>query len=287
LRFWQALSFTETDQLLDLARICEQVGFHGVFVSDHVFVPEKLESKYPYSPDGSPPFQPETDWPDSFAAISAMAAVTKTLRFTTGVYIATLRHPLLVAKAVATASVLSGGRVALGTGVGWIREEYEQLGQAFHDRGERLDELCEVLREVWAGGMVEHHGKHYDFDRLQQSPVPPSRIPIWIGGASPPAMRRAARHDGWIGAGNDPAEVPGIVAGLRRMRGEQGATGDFEIIVALNAAPDLDLFRRMQDAGATGLVSYPLLYTLGPGTRFDQKRAALETYAEAFIARLR
>jgi probable F420-dependent oxidoreductase len=283
LKFWQALSFTETDQLLELARICEQVGFHGVFVSDHVFVPEKLDSKYPYSPDGSPPFQPETDWPDSFAAISAMAAVTKTLHFTTGVYIATLRHPLLVAKAVASASVLSGGRVALGTGVGWIREEYEQLGEAFHDRGERLDEMCEVLRKVWSGGMVEHHGKHYDFPRLQQSPAPRTRIPIWIGGASPPALRRAARHDGWIGAGNDPAEVPGIVAGLRRMRREQGAAGDFEIIAALNAAPDVDLFRRMQDAGATGLVSYPLLYTLGPSTTLDQKRAALERWAEAFI----
>ena len=283
MKFWQALSFTETDQLLDLARICEQVGFHGVFVSDHVFVPEKLESKYPYSPDGSPPFQPETDWPDSFAAISAMAAVTKTLHFTTGVYIATLRHPLLVAKAVASASVLSGGRVALGTGVGWIREEYEQLGEGFHDRGERLDEMCEVLREVWSGGMVEHHGKHYDFDRLQQSPAPPARIPIWIGGASPPAMRRAARHDGWIGAGDDPADVPGIVERLRRLRREQGASGEFEIIAALNAAPDVDLFRRMQDAGATGLVSYPLLYTLGPGTTIEQKRAALEAWAEAFI----
>jgi probable F420-dependent oxidoreductase len=287
MRFWQALSFTETDQLLELARICEEVGFHGVFVSDHLFVPEKLTSKYPYSPDGSPPFQPETDWPESFAAISAMAAVTKTLHFTTGVYIAPLRHPLLVAKAVATASVLSGGRVALGTGVGWIREEYEGLGQSFHDRGERLDEMCEVLRKVWAGGMVEHHGKHYSFDRLQQSPVPRSHIPIWIGGASPPALRRAARHDGWIGAGNDPAEVPGIVAGLQRLRREAGASGEFEIIAALNAAPDVDVFRRMQDAGATGLVSYPLLYTLGAGATLEQKRAALEAWGEAYIARFR
>ena len=95
MKFWQSLSFTETSQLVPLARICEEVGFHGAFVSDHVFHPEKLESKYPYSPDGAPPFAPETEWPESFAAISAMATATRRLHFATAVYIATLRHPLL------------------------------------------------------------------------------------------------------------------------------------------------------------------------------------------------
>ena len=95
---------------------------------------------------------------------------------------------------------------------------------------------------------------------------------------------RAARHDGWIGAGNDPAEVPGIVAGLQSLRREAGASGEFEIIAALNAAPDLGVFRRMEDAGVTGLVSYPLLYTIGPGATLDQKRKALEAWGETFIA---
>jgi probable F420-dependent oxidoreductase len=214
-----------------------------------------------------------------------MAAVTKTLRFNTAVYIATLRHPLIVAKSVATASVLSGGRVALGAGVGWIREEYDQLGQDFSTRGKRLDEMIEVLRKVWAGGMVEHHGAHYDFDRLEMSPAPAAPVPIYIGGASEPALRRAARNDGWLGTGNAPEEVPGLVEKLRTYRAEQGASGAFDVVVAVTVPPSPDLVHRLEDAGATGLISYPLLYTLGPGTTVDQKRAALEQYGDGIIAK--
>jgi probable F420-dependent oxidoreductase len=284
MRFWQALSFSETTQLVELAKTCEEVGFHGVFVSDHLYHPEKIESKYPYSEDGAPPFGPETEWPEPWAAISAMAAVTTTLRFNTSVYIAPLRHPLAVAKSVATASVLSGGRVALGAGLGWIREEYEQLGQDFKSRGKRLDEMIEVLRKVWTGDVVEHHGSYYDFDRLSMSPPPPAKIPIYIGGASAPALRRAARNDGWLGSGNDPSEVPALVEQFRELRKEAGTEGEpFDIVVALVTPPDVDTFKRLEDAGVTGIISYPLLYTLGPGSTLEQNRGALEQYAEAFI----
>jgi probable F420-dependent oxidoreductase len=286
MRFWQSLSFTETNQLVELAKLCEQLGFHGAFVSDHLFFPEKLASRYPYSEDGAPPFGPDTEWPDSWCAISAMAAVTTRLRFTTAVYIAPLRHPLVVAKAVATAAVLSGGRVGLGAGVGWIREEYDQLGEEFGSRGRRLDEMIEVLRKLWQGGMVEHHGNHYDFDRLQVSPAPPGPVPIYVGGASAAAQRRAARNDGWLGSGDDPAELPGIVERLHGYRRDTGlASAPFEVVVALTSPPDVDVFRRLEDAGVTGVVSYPLLYTLGPGTSLDEKRAALQQYAENFMAR--
>jgi probable F420-dependent oxidoreductase len=286
LKFWQSLSFTETHQLVELARICEEVGFHGAFVSDHVFHAEKLTSRYPYSEDGSPPFGPETEWPESWAAISAMAAVTERLRFTTAVYIAPLRHPLLVAKAVSTAAVLSHGRVALGAGVGWVREEYDQLGEDFGTRGRRLDEMIEVLRAVWRGGMVEHHGEFYDFDRLQLSPAPPGEVPIYVGGSSAPARHRAARNDGWLGSGDAPEALPGIVARLRGQRREAGLPLEaFEVIAPVTAAHTPDLVRRLEDAGVTGLVSYPLLYTIGPGTTLEQKRAALERYGSEVIAR--
>ena len=284
MRFWQALSFSETVQLVGLAKVCEEVGFHGVFVSDHLYHPEKIESKYPYSEDGVPPFGPETEWPEPWAAISAMAAVTTTLRFNTSVYIAPLRDPLVLAKSVATASVLSGGRVALGAGLGWIREEYEQLGQDFRTRGNRLDEMIEVMHALWTGDIVEHHGTYYDFDRLSMSPAPPGKIPVYIGGASRPALRRAARNDGWLGSGNDPAEVPALVEQFRALRKDAGVEGEpFDIVIALTTPPDVDTFKRMEDAGVTGIVSYPLLYTLGPGSTLEQKRGALEQYAEAFI----
>ncbi len=286
MKFWQALSFTETDQLVEIARICEEVGFHGALVSDHVFFPEKIESRYPYSEDGGPPFEAETEWPDPWCAISAMAQATSRLRFNTAIYLAPLRHPLEVAKAVATASILSGGRTALGVGVGWIKEEYDQLGRSFRDRGKRLDEMIEVLHKVWAGGMVEHHGRFYDFGRLRMNPTPAGPVPIYVGGASEAALRRAARNDGWIGTGDDPAQVPSILEKLKVLRKEAGRENDaFDTIVALTVPPDRDLFHRLEDQGVTSVISYPFAFAVGPRSSLDQKRGVLEHYGNEIIAR--
>jgi len=286
-KFYQSLAFTETDQLAALAPIVEEVGFHGAFVSDHLFHPQRFASKYPYSEDGVPPFAADTEFPEPWSAISAMAAVTSKLVFSTAVYIATLRHPLEVAKAVSTASVISGGRVSLGVGLGWLREEYEQLGRDFGTRGRRLDEMIEVLRTVWAGGMVEHHGEFYDFAPLQMSPSPTGVVPIYAGGASDAALRRAARRcDGWLGSGNTPEELAVILARLASLRKEAGREGKpFEAVVAVTVAPEPDLLRRLEDQGATAVVSYPLVYTLGPGTSVAQKRRALERFGDQVIAR--
>jgi alkanesulfonate monooxygenase SsuD/methylene tetrahydromethanopterin reductase-like flavin-dependent oxidoreductase (luciferase family) len=167
MRFWQAVSFLEAEQLLDVARGAEEVGFDGAFVSDHVFFPGELVSRYPYNPDGVPYFDKDTPWLETFASIGAMAAVTKRLRFVTGVYILPLRHPLEVAKATATVALLSGNRLALGVGTGWMREEFDVLGREFAGRGRRMDEQIAVMRTVWRGGMVEHAGRHYRFPHLQ------------------------------------------------------------------------------------------------------------------------
>jgi probable F420-dependent oxidoreductase len=286
MRFWQSLAFTETDQLVDLAYICEGVGFHGVFLADHLYYPENLGLHYPYSEDGAPPFDADTEWPEAWAAISAMAVATTKLHFTTATYVAPLRHPLVVAKSVATASVLSRGRVALGAGVGWAKEEYDQLGQNFRTRGARLDEMIEILRKVWAGGMVEHHGKYYDFDLLQMVPKPPAPIPIIIGGKSEAALRRAARNDGWFGSGDNLDDVLEIIERLHGYRREYGRQNQaFDIIVPLMDAPDVDLFRRLQDAGVTGAVGFPLSQALGPHSGLDPKRRLLEQYGNDIIAK--
>jgi probable F420-dependent oxidoreductase len=284
-KFWQALSFTEIDQLVDVARICEEVGFHGVFVSDHVVYPEKFAPLYPYAEDGRPMFDAATPWPDPWVAIAAMATATERLHFTTGVYIAPLRHPLEVAKSVGIASILSQGRTALGAAVGWMREEFEILGEDYRTRGRRLDEAIEIWRKAWTGEMFEHQGDLYDIPRVTMSPAPLTRIPIYIGGASGPALRRAARNDGWIGTGNAPEEVPGILERLDAERRDQGrADADFEIILALTTPPDFDSWRRFEDRGVTSMISYPLAFTIGPGASLEAKRAALEQYAEVVIA---
>jgi len=288
MKFWQSVAFSDPDELLDVARLAEQVGFHGVFVAEHVFVPEQLDSKYPYSPDGVPVFSAETPWLDPWVQIGAMAAVTKTLRFVTGVYILPLRHPLEVAKSVASAAALSHDRVGLGVGAGWMREEFEVLGREFRGRGKRLDEMIEVLRKVWAGGMVEHHGAHYDFPRLQMSPAPKAPVPILIGGMSEAAFRRAARlGDGWIGSGHTPDQVPTVMAHLNALRREAGRDQvPFDTILVLTAPADVDQLRRFEDVGVTSLVSWPLLFTLGPQATMDEKRRYLETYGNDVIRKM-
>jgi probable F420-dependent oxidoreductase len=289
MKFWQSVTFSDPEELLEIATISEQAGFTGVFVSEHVFFPEKLASKYPYSPDGTPVFTAETPWLDPWVQIGAMAAVTTTLRFVTGVYILPLRHPLEVAKAVASAAVMSHDRVGLGVGAGWLREEFDVLGREFKGRGKRLDEMITVLRKVWTGGMVEHHGEHYDFPRLQMSPAPKVLPPILIGGQSEAAFTRAARlGDGWVGSGHTPEQVPGVMQRLRDLRREAGREHDpFDAILVLSAPPDVDQLRRFEDAGVTSLVSWPLLYTVGPTASMTEKRRYLETYGNDVIAKLR
>jgi len=288
MKFWQAVSFTEPEQLVEIAKLAEQAGFEGILVSDHLFHPEKIASKYPYTPDGVPGFHAGTPWPEPFAAAAAMAAVTTRLRFATMVYILPLRHPVEVAKACATLDVLSAGRFVLGAGAGWMKEEFDQLGVDFHTRGARFDESIEALRKLWKPGMVEHHGRFFDIPRMQMSPAPKRSVPIYIGGASPAAFRRTAQlADGWLGTGTDPEQAGRDLAELARLRAEAGrAREPFEAIVPLTTAPDADVLRRLEDQGAHGTVSYPFLYTLGPTSTLEQKRRYLEGYAENVIRKL-
>jgi probable F420-dependent oxidoreductase len=287
-KFWQYLAFAETEQLPAIARIAEEVGFHGVLLGDHLVHPERLASAYPYSPDGRPGFDAQAGWPDPWVAIAAMAAVTRRLRFATSVTILPLRSPFQVAKSVATAAVISGNRVALGAGVGWMREEFELEGVDFASRGRRADEMIEVLRKLWRGGWVEHHGEHFDFDRLAMAPAPGAPIPIYVGGHSRPALRRAARlGDGWIGTGVAPDDIPELLATLRRLRAEAGRERQpFETLLSLMAAPDRDVYRRAEADGLGGIVHWPFRYLLGPTSTVEQKRAALEQFAEAILVPL-
>lgn len=289
MKFWQSVTFSQPDELLPVATIAEEVGFTGVFVSEHVFYPQHLTSKYPYSADGTPVFTAETPWLDPWVQIAAMAAVTRRLRFVTGVYILPLRHPLEVAKSVASIALLSGDRVGLGVGAGWMREEFDVLGREFKGRGKRLDEQIEVIRKVWRGGMVEHHGTHYDFPPLQMSPAPAVLPPILIGGQSEAAFKRAARlGDGWVGSGHAPDQVLGVMQRLGELRRAAGREREpFDAVLVLSAPADADQLRRFEDAGVTSLVSWPLLFTVGPQASLDDKRRYLEAYANDVIAKVR
>jgi len=171
-----------------------------------------------------------------------------------------------------------------------MKEEFDQLGQDFHTRGSRFDEMVEVMRKLWRGEMVEHHGRHYDFERLLMRPAPGEPIPIYVGGQSEPALRRAARlGDGWIGAGAyPPEEIPGFAARLRELRKHEGREHlPFDLIVPIGATPDADLYRRLEDEGVTSTTSTPLAQSAGLGSSLDQKRRVLEQYAENVIRKMK
>lgn len=290
MKFWQSLFLTEPDQLLEVAKICEEVGFDGVMVSDHLLHFEQMESRYPYSPDGSPPsFSGETAWPECWSTIAALAAATERIRFITNVYVLPLRNPIEVAKATSSAASFCEGRLFLGAGAGWMKEEFDLLGVDFHSRGRRFDECIEVLRKLWTGEMVEHRGEFFDFPRVKLCPVPSEPIPIYIGGVSPAALRRAARlGDGWLGPGQTPEEALETVRRLDRLRSEAGrAEQPLDAIVPLTGPPDPDALMRLRDAGVGGAVSYPFAFAIGPGSTLEQKRAHLEGYAEGVISKLR
>ncbi len=289
MEFWPSVTFTETEQLPELARIAEETGFTGISLSDHLATPQTITSPYPYTAEGNIWWDPEAHWPDVWQAISVMAAVTERVKFVTNVYILPLRDLLTAAKAVSTAAYFSNNRVILGVGVGWMEEEFRITGQDFHTRGRRTDEMLAVMKKLFAGGMVEHHGEFFDFPPMQISPAPTEPVPIHIGGHSDVALRRAARADGWLGAGPyAPDEVPPILDRLQQARKESGTdNAPYEIKLGLSTPPNMTDYLRMQDLGVTGIAVAPWGLTGGTGPTIEAKRESMERFAEKFIVPLR
>ncbi len=288
MKFNIATAFTDIEHLCSIAETAEECGYDGVAVSDHVVHPENIRSPYPYTPDGQPRWQPSAPWADPIVAIAAMAASTERIRFVTSVFVLPMRNPFLVAKAVGTAQILSQGRVILGIGMGWMKDEFELLGQNFHDRGRRADEMVEVLRTLWSEGMVEYHGEFYDFERLAMTPAPRTRVPIFVGGFSAPALRRVARlADGWISDSHSEKEITEIVGRIATLRREAGREGlPFEVFGACTDIGDLDGYRRLEDAGITHMTAMPWLKAGSPDPPLEEKRDALRRFADEFVSKL-
>lgn len=285
MKFWQMVTWAETDHYREIARSAEALGFHGIMNADHAFFPRQMESPYPYSEDGLPPMPSDSEYPDPWVSLAQMAAVTERLMFSTAVYILPLRHPIEVAKATASLALMSDNRFALGAGVGWMKEEFDAYGIDFRTRGRRYDECLDSIRQLWGGDWTEYRGDYICFDALRILPVPRQPIPIYLGGSSEVALRRTARMaDGWIGNGNSPEEVPPLLARLRELRSAFGRDPEpFETIVGLTTEPDLDVFRRLRDQGMTAGVSLPFTFSLGRSSSLAQKRDCMEQFAERFI----
>ena len=280
MRFAISLAFQPVDQLVAIAREADACGYDALAVPDHVVDLATLETPYPYTPDGQRRWDHATEWPDPWVLVGALAQVTERIRFFTSVYVPALRSPYLVAKAVGTAAVLSGDRVALGVGVGWCREEFALMGQDFGTRGRRTDEALELLRLLWQPGWTEFDGVHHPTPRLTMEPTPTARVPIYVGGLSEVALARAARHDGWIGDLYTTEEAGRHARRLAELREEAGATGEFRVITALTDAFLPEQFVAAEEAGVTDVWTMPWAYYHGLEASLEQKLDGIRRFAE-------
>ncbi|HEY0183203.1 MAG TPA: TIGR03619 family F420-dependent LLM class oxidoreductase [Rhodopila sp.] len=240
----------EPESLTRIVTEGEALGFDYVTISDHIMVPRNLESKYPYTGTGEFPAGTQAAWLEQLATTAYIAALTRKLRFVLSVMVVPHRPAVLTAKLLSTIDFLSKGRLTLGIGVGWCREEFEAIGAApFDDRGLVTDEWMDVCKELWTAEFPKFSGQYVKFDDVVFTPKPvQAPIPIWVGGESGPALRRTVKYaQGWYPVGTNP-QFPmntesRFKTGLARLRtaAEKSGRDPTEITVALRvlAGPEV------------------------------------------------
>lgn len=205
------------ENITTVARWAEELGYHSLWVTDHVALPEKVDAYYPYRSHGRWDYPPETSWLDPLLALLWAAAAAPSLKIGTSVLVIPLRHPILLAKQISTLDFLTGGRVILGVGVGWMEEEAVLMGTDFAGRGRRAVEMVRLMREFWSGETVRFQGDLWRVEGCKMYPKPPQpRIPVLWGGHSDATLKRVARvGDGW-----HPTQITleQLDAGLTRLR---------------------------------------------------------------------
>ncbi|MEV5537823.1 TIGR03619 family F420-dependent LLM class oxidoreductase [Saccharopolyspora shandongensis] len=289
MKFTLSVAMSPLDQLTELARTAEECGFDSVALPDSLFYSEQVSAAYPYTPDGSRMWTAETPWADPLIAAAAMGAATSRLRFYTSVLKLGPRNPVLLARQLASVAVLTGDRFGLGIGLGWAPEEFEWCGAPYAKRGARVDEAIEVLRLILGGGMVEYHGEFFDFDRLQMSPAPARPVPIYVGGHTDAALRRAARvGDGWTSAMMGIDDLRSTIGRLAELRAECGRAGEpFEIQAVCVDRFGVDGYREQAEIGVTDAIVVPWLFD---GHGFDAdlsvKQASIAKFADEVIGNM-
>ena len=221
------------DSLTELAVGGEAMGFDYLTFSDHIVIPTDISARYPYSETGEFPQGARAGRHEQLTEVTFVAAKTSRIRLVTSVMVVPHRPAALTAKILATIDVLSNGRLTVGIGAGWLKEEFEAIGAPpFAERGAVTDEYVEAFRELWTGKDPRFAGRHVKFAGIVFEPKPPQHPhpPIWVGGESPPALRRTARlGDAWYPIGTNPAHpldsLPRYQAGIARLRKLTTETG--------------------------------------------------------------
>ena len=273
--------------MVPLAIAADTAGYEAIASSDHAVYPETLDTPYPYTEDGMRRYDENSEFPDPWVLAAALSSVTQRLRFTTNVYVLPMRNPFIAAKQIATAAALSNNRVTLTVGVGWSKLEFELLGQSFARRGARADEMLEVMKKAWTGEWITHQGEFYEFERLKLTPpIPTSRIPVWVGGISNFALRRAARNDGWLSDLQPTAEILACIKEVRRYREELGRSSDFDVLASASDAAGVDGYRRLEDGGVNHVLTMPWVFYHGMTEDLDKKIDGIKRFSEDVIEKM-
>lgn len=289
MKFTLGIALSPLEELVELARTAEECGFASIALPDSLFFSEKVSAKYPYTSDGSRFWTEETPWVDPLVAAAAMGAVTSRIRFYTQVLKLNPRNPVLLARQIGSVAVLTQNRFGLGVGLGWAPEESAWCGGHYDHRGRRADEAIEIIRLILGGGMVEHHGEFYEFDKLRMSPAPSEPVPIYVGGHTEAGLRRAAKvGDGWTSAMITFAELRDTIELLHKLRTEYGRSGEpFEIQAVCVDRFGLDGYRQQADIGVTDVITVPwLFYGVGFDGALDAKKDGIKQFADEIIGRM-
>jgi probable F420-dependent oxidoreductase len=271
----------EPDVTTGLAQLAEEHGFESLWTVEHTVVPAGYESEYPYSADGKMPGGDAVSITDPLIWMTWAAAVTTRIRVATGILILPQRNPVTLAKQVATLDVLSGGRVDLGVGVGWLREEFDALGVPFEERGARTDEYIGALRALWGDDPVTFKGEFVSFERCHSNPKPvqPGGIPLVVGGHTSAAARRAGRlGNGFFPGRASEEELRPLFEAMRASATDAGRDPD-AIELTAGGVFDLDGVKRFADLGVGRVVIPPFGFDL------ETLKRTIGDFAESVVAK--
>lgn len=276
--------------LVEVVQKAETLGFESAWIPEHLVVPTRITSRYPYTADGKLPYDAGAALLDPFVALGFLAACTKTIKLGTGIFVVPLRNPLAVAKAVASVDVLSNGRLLFGVGIGWLEDEFNAVGMNFKDRAARTREWIEIMKALWTEETPQFSGKFHSFAPVGFNPKPIQKPhpPIIFGGESRPALKRVAEvGDGWFGYHYTPDTVKPQIALLKELTQQAGRTfSKLEITIA----PDIDLqltrdtVNRFADAGVHRLTT-PAPRSVSGAKSASDAYQKMEQFANDIIAK--
>ena len=290
MRFHYAEAMTAVANYIPLAQAAEANGYAGYVIPDSLIYPKASDTEYSYTEDGGREFLENTPFVESFIMATAIGTATKTLEMTTNVVKLPVRPPLYTAKLVSSIAALTNDRFNLGVGLSVWPEDYKAMGVDFAKRGKRFDECIDIVRGLCAGGYFEYHGEFYDLDPVKLNPLPGKPLPILIGGFSEAALKRAARNDGFMHAGNGTREeMAAMFAKIHAYRAEFGtADKPFRIFATAMGEMTLDAVKRNQDIGVTDMpIAFRNLYAVEEDSQpLEQKFDDMKRFADQVIAKL-